>query len=57
MNFPCHYYFNLIPVRLSGAENIIILGHGPGCKPLVDLVNQRGEELIQEQPQKLTSFT
>jgi hypothetical protein len=47
MDFPCQYYFNLIPVRLSGAENIIILGHGPGCRPLVDLVNQRGEEVIK----------
>ena len=47
MNFPCQYYFNLIPVRLSGAENIIILGHGPGCKPLVELVNHRGEEVIE----------
>lgn len=43
-NFPRQFYLNLIPVRLSGAEDIIILGHGPGCRPLVDLVNERGQE-------------
>ncbi|KAH9481512.1 Histone deacetylase clr3 [Psilocybe cubensis] len=28
-------------VQLSGAERVILIGHGPGCKPLVDLLNRR----------------
>ncbi|KAF8200755.1 histone deacetylase complex protein [Pholiota molesta] len=28
-------------VQLSSAQRVILIGHGPGCKPLVDLVNSR----------------
>jgi len=28
-------------VQLSSAQRIILIGHGPGCKPLIDLVNRR----------------
>ncbi|KAF8161152.1 histone deacetylase complex protein [Crassisporium funariophilum] len=28
-------------VQLSGAHRVVLIGHGPGCKPLVDLVNRR----------------
>ncbi|KDR75830.1 hypothetical protein GALMADRAFT_97752 [Galerina marginata CBS 339.88] len=28
-------------IQLSGAQRIILIGHGPGCKPLIDLVNKR----------------
>jgi hypothetical protein len=28
--------------RLSEAENVVLIGHGAGCAPLMDLVNTRG---------------
>jgi len=28
-------------IQLSNAEKIILIGHGPGCRPLVELVNRR----------------
>lgn len=29
-------------IRLSSAQRVILIGHGPGCRPLIDLVNRRG---------------
>jgi len=34
-------------IQLSGAQKIIILGHGPGCRPLVDLVNHRATSVMR----------
>ncbi|TFK25666.1 histone deacetylase clr3 [Coprinopsis marcescibilis] len=28
-------------VQLSSAKHIIVIGHGPGCRPLIDLLNRR----------------
>ncbi|KAF8973205.1 histone deacetylase complex protein [Flammula alnicola] len=28
-------------IQLSSAQRIVLIGHGPGCKPLIDLVNRR----------------
>ncbi|KIM40068.1 hypothetical protein M413DRAFT_446225 [Hebeloma cylindrosporum] len=28
-------------IQLSSAQRVILIGHGPGCRPLIDLVNRR----------------
>ncbi|KAF8806401.1 histone deacetylase complex protein [Phlegmacium glaucopus] len=51
-------------VQLSSAQRIILIGHGPGCKPLIDLVNRRvtsvtksAKAIVQVMgPQKSPSF-
>ncbi|KAF9475778.1 histone deacetylase complex protein [Pholiota conissans] len=34
-------------IQLSNAQRIVFIGHGPGCKPLVDLVNHRTVSVIK----------
>jgi histone deacetylase 6 len=28
-------------IQLSSAQSVVLIGHGPGCRPLIDLVNRR----------------
>lgn len=37
-------YGLLTMLRLCNATNIILVGHGPGCQYLVDLIDQRGKQ-------------
>ncbi|KAF9529381.1 histone deacetylase clr3 [Crepidotus variabilis] len=32
-------------IQLSGADKIVFIGHGPGCKPLIDLLNTRAQSI------------
>ncbi|KAF4621405.1 hypothetical protein D9613_000736 [Agrocybe pediades] len=34
-------------IQLSNAEHIIFIGHGPGCKPLIDLASRRASSVVR----------
>ncbi|KAF9049799.1 histone deacetylase complex protein [Panaeolus papilionaceus] len=33
-------------IQISAAEKVVFIGHGPGCKPLVDILNRRAASAL-----------
>jgi len=38
----------LIIIRLSEAENVVLIGHGTGCGAIMELINHRGKSYLLE---------